>query len=59
MVEEKIVELTRTDSVTLGYVKKNVIGSVISPMGRNRHIEKLNQEYRMDIDIERIKDIYN
>tara|TARA_Y100000589_G_scaffold52007_1_gene43316 strand:+ start:1324 stop:1503 length:180 start_codon:yes stop_codon:yes gene_type:complete len=38
-------ELVRTDSTTMGYIpyKKN-IGSVLSPLGRIRRIQRLDKE---------------
>ena len=41
-------ELIRTDSTTLTtlyYRKKNKIGTKITPMGRERCIERLNREF--------------
>jgi len=41
-------ELIRTDSTTLTtlyYRKKNKIGTKITPMGRERGIERLNREF--------------
>ena len=38
-------ELKRTDSTTMGYIPyKKKVGSVLSPLGRIRRIERLDKE---------------
>jgi len=38
-------ELIRTDSTTMGYIPyKKTVGTVLSPLGRIRRIERLDKE---------------
>lgn len=48
---KNILELVRTDSTTIKYIPQNklglggYVGSVLSPLGRIRRIERLNKEF--------------